>query len=93
MNSSDARFAFRSPFDFDLTDPHDILTAEEFLRIEGGVSNWSQKTGIPYEIERTKKGFRVSLSHPVADGDAFGMSLFFHLARLFEEMEAEQKDK
>jgi hypothetical protein len=89
---SDARFAFRSSFYFDFSDPHDALSLDEFRRIEAEVEAWSNDRRIPHEIERTNKGFKVVLNHPVVDGDGFGLSLYLHLSSgLFREMESEMR--
>jgi hypothetical protein len=80
-----------SEFQYDLRDPDDRFTREDFERVCEAVLEWSSVTNVPVEVRKIKTGFEVAITHYVENGDAFGMSLFLHLsAGVFRQLEAEE---
>jgi len=84
---------FVSEFQYDLRDPDDRFTHEDFLRVREAVLDWSSKSEVLVEVRKSKTGFEVAITHYLENGDAFGMSLFLHLsAGIFRQLEAEDAE-
>ena len=79
-------------FNYDLRERGDELTDEEFEKVSLAVHEWGTKADVPVEIRKNKKGFSVAITHPLENGDGFGMSLFLHLsAGIFREIEKQDQ--
>jgi len=79
-------------FNYDLRERGDELTDEEFEKVSMAVHEWGTKADVPVEIRKNKKGFSVAITHPLENGDGFGMSLFLHLsAGIFREIEKQDQ--
>jgi len=79
-----------SEFQYDLRDPDDRFSDEEFERVREAVLEWSREEQVPVDVRKNERGFAVSIGHYVKNGDAFGMRLFLHLsAGIFRKLEAE----
>ena len=75
-------------FTYDLRERSDKLTDEEFEKVRKAVLEWGAKSDVPVGVTRSKNGFAVKITHPLENGDGFGMSLFLHLsAGIFRELE------
>jgi hypothetical protein len=87
----DSERQFVSEFQYDLRDPDDRFTHDDFERVRDAVMAWSTETNVPVEVRKSKTGFEVAITHYLENGDAFGMSLFLHLsAGVFRQLEAEE---
>jgi hypothetical protein len=85
---------FVSEFQYDLRDPDDRFTHDDFLRVREAVLDWSLKSQVPVEVRKSKTGFEVAITHYLENGDAFGMSLFLHLsAGIFRQIEQEDDQR
>ena len=60
-------------FSYDLRERGDELTDEEFEKVSLAVHEWGTKADVPVEIRKNKKGFSVAITHPLENGDGFGM--------------------
>jgi hypothetical protein len=78
-------------FQYDLRDPDDRFSTEDFERVRKAVLEWSTETNTPVDVRKSKSGFDVAITHYLENGDAFGMSLFLHLsAGIFRQLETEE---
>jgi len=85
------RTRFTTKFAYDLIDRNDKVTDHEFERVREAVEKWARSNRVGFELQKTRKGFEVTLSHSIPDGDGYGMSLFLHLSRgVFRQFEREK---
>jgi hypothetical protein len=86
------RTGFTTRFAYDVVDRNDQVTNEEFERIREAVEKWARLNRIGSELQKTRKGFEVILSHSIPDGDGYGMSLFLYLSKgVFRQFEREKR--
>jgi hypothetical protein len=91
LNDSDRRYV--TEFKYDLRDPDDRFSNEDFERVREAVLEWSAETNVPVEVRKSRTGFEVAITHYLENGDAFGMSLFLHLsAGIFRQLESEGEE-
>jgi len=80
--------SYVTEFKYDLRERGDELTDSEIESIRNAVLEWGVQNDMPVEFRATRRGFAVEITHPVENGDAFGMSLFLHLsAGVFRDLE------
>jgi hypothetical protein len=86
------RAGFTTKFAYDVVDRSDKVNDDEFERIREAIEKWARSNRVGFELQKTRKGFEVSLSHSIPDGDGYGMSLFLHLSKgVFRQFEREKR--
>src|SRR4051812_24080946 len=64
-----------STYHYDLADPMDTLTDEDFELVRSAVFEWSHKDRVPCKVTKTQLGFSVELHHFDETGDFKGRRL------------------